>query len=531
MMHHPWWQTGVIYQIYPRSFQDSNGDGIGDLPGIISRLDYLQWLGVDAIWLSPIYPSPMADFGYDVADYTAIDPIFGSLADFDRLVAAAHGRGLRVILDLVPNHSSDEHPWFVQSRADRDNPYRDWYIWRDPASDGGPPNNWRSNFGGPAWTFDPTTGQYYLHLFDPKQPDLNWRNPAVRTAIHEAMRFWFRRGVDGFRIDVIWMLIKHPDLPDNPPNPTWQPGQPDQWQFERIYDQDQPEVHAVIRELRAVSDEFPERVLIGEIYMRVEDLVAYYGAKLDEVHLPFNFNLVTMESWSAARVRDLVARYEAALPAGAWPNWVVGNHDQSRVASRLGQPMARLAQILLLTLRGTPTLYYGDELALEDVPVPPERVVDPQGLRTPGMSRDPARSPMLWDGQPGAGFSDGEPWLPLAPDYATRNVAAQRNDPQTMLALTQHLLELRQASPALQFGHYHAQPTPIEQVFVYTREYGPERLLVALNFGPMPTTLDLARFGTQANLAACSHMDRSGAIQLGALALRPYEGVVVALDS
>jgi alpha-glucosidase len=259
---HQWWQSGVVYQIYPRSFQDSDGDGIGDLPGIVSRLDYLQRLGVDAIWISPIYPSPMADFGYDVADYTGVDPMFGTMADFDALLAAAHERGLKLILDLVPNHSSDEHPWFVEARSSRDNPKRDWYIWRDPAPDSGPPNNWLSNFGGPAWTLDEATGQYYLHLFDPKQPDLNWRNRAVRAAIYDAMRFWYRKGVDGFRVDVIWMLIKHPDMPDNPVDPDWtedrMPGQ----RLRRIYDQNQPEVHEVIREMRAVTEEFPDRVLI-----------------------------------------------------------------------------------------------------------------------------------------------------------------------------------------------------------------------------------------------------------------------------
>jgi alpha-glucosidase len=524
-----WWQTGVVYQIYPRSFQDSDGDGVGDLRGVLMRLDYLQQLGVDAIWLSPIYPSPMADFGYDVADYVGVDPLFGTLEDFDQLRAAAHERGIKLLLDLVPNHTSDEHAWFVQARASRENPYRDWYIWRDPAPDGGPPNNWLSHFGGPAWSFDQPSGQYYLHLFDPKQPDLNWRNPEVRAAIYDAMRFWLKRGVDGFRVDVIWMLIKHPDLPDNPPELTWTPEQRPQDRLRRLHDQHQPEVHDVIREMRQVTDEFAERVLIGEIYMPVEDLVAYYGPQLDEVHLPFNFNLVTLKEWGAVAVRDVVDRYEAALPAGGWPNWVLGNHDQPRIASRVGQPLARLAQMLLLTLRGTPTLYYGDELGMEDVPIPPERVVDPQGHRTPGFGRDPERTPMQWDGERGAGFTTGDPWLPLADDYALRNVAVQQADPHSMLSLTRHLLSLRRGSPALSLGAYAPLETGDHHVFAFTRAHNGERLVVALNFGGEEARLDLSTVAAEGTVVACTFMDHAGPVDLSALALRPNEGVVIAL--
>ncbi|NTU82194.1 MAG: DUF3459 domain-containing protein [Chloroflexales bacterium] len=527
---HLWWQAGVVYQIYPRSFQDSDGDGVGDLRGIIGRLDYLGWLGVDAIWISPIYTSPMADFGYDVADYTGVDPTFGTMGDFDALLEAAHARGLRVLLDLVPNHTSDEHPWFVEARASRQSAYRDWYIWRDPAPDGGPPNNWLSYFGGPAWSFDEATGQYYLHLFDPKQPDLNWRNPDVRAAIYDVMRFWLRKGVDGFRIDVIWMLIKHPDLPDNPPELTWTPDQKPHYRLKHVYDQHQPEVHEVIREIRAVANEFDERVLIGEIYMPVEDLVAYYGPQLDEVHLPFNFNLVTLKEWGAVAVREVVESYERALPDGGWPNWVLGNHDQPRIASRVGHPLARLAQMLLLTLRGTPTMYYGDEIGMEDVPIPPERVVDPEGLRSPGHGRDPERAPMQWDGELGAGFTTGEPWLPLADDYALRNMAAQRENPRSMLSLTRHLLELRRMAPALCVGDYASVDTGDHHVFAYLRTSGPQRLLVALNFGAVPAQLDLSAVGTRGTVAGCTYMDHSGPVELAALELRPHEGLVVALE-
>ncbi|CAN5605652.1 hypothetical protein BH24ACT20_BH24ACT20_13930 [soil metagenome] len=362
-----WWQKGVVYQIYPRSFADSEGNGTGDLRGVISRLDYLEWLGIDAIWLSPIYPSPMADFGYDVSNYTDVHPMFGTLEDFDELVTEAHRRGLKVILDFVPNHTSDEHPWFVESRSSKSNPKRDWYIWADPASDEGLPNNWESNFGGPSWTWDETTGQYYLNSFDPKQADLNWRNPEVREAMYDVMRFWYERGVDGFRIDVLHIMIKDENLQDNPSDPDWEPGDtPWDWQS-RVYSEDRPEVHEISAEMRELADSYCDRVLIGEIYLPVDRLMAYYGEDLGGVHLPFNFQLILLEYWNAGKVRRIVDEYEAALPEGGWPNWVLGNHDNYRVASRIGPERARLAQMLLLTLRGTPTVYYGDEIGMHDV--------------------------------------------------------------------------------------------------------------------------------------------------------------------
>jgi alpha-glucosidase len=337
-----WWQSGIIYQIYPRSFQDGDGDGIGDLQGITRRLDHLVWLGVDAVWLSPFYPSPMADFGYDIADYRNVDPIFGKLADFDRLREETRRRGLKLILDLVPNHSSDRHPWFEESRASYHNPKRDWYIWRDPAPDGGLPNNWRSNFGGSAWEFDETTRQYYYHAFLKEQPDLNWRNPAVRDAIYDVMRFWLDRGADGFRVDVIWHLMKDAEFRDNPPNPGFQSDDAEIRRYLEVYSADQPEIHEVIAEMRHVLDGYAERLLIGEIYLPLERLVAYYGADLKGAHLPFNFQLVE-SPWNARTLARIVEEYERALPAGGWPNWVLGNHDKPRIASRIGQPQARVA--------------------------------------------------------------------------------------------------------------------------------------------------------------------------------------------
>jgi len=330
-----WWQSGTIYQIYPRSFKDSNADGIGDLAGIIEKLDYLEWLGVDCIWLSPFYPSPMADFGYDVADYVNVDPIFGDLAAFDQLVTQAQTHNIRIIVDFVPNHSSDEHEWFKESRSSRHNLKRDWYIWRDPLPNGQPPNNWLSNFGGSAWEFDSTTGQYYLHLFHTKQSDLNWRNPEVRQAMYGALRFWLERGVAGFRIDVLPLLIKNEQLLDNPLNPDWKEGDHFSHKHHKIHTEDQPEIHQIVQEMRQLAEEYPEKVLIGETYLPYPKLVTYYGQKLDEAHLPFNFELAMIPEWQASRVKAIVDAYEATLPEGAWPNWVLGNHASPRGSVRL----------------------------------------------------------------------------------------------------------------------------------------------------------------------------------------------------
>src|SRR5438067_6716049 len=406
MSENVWWKSGIVYQIYPRSFQDSNGDGIGDLEGIRDRLDYLVRLGVDAIWLSPFYPSPMADFGYDISNYCDVDPRFGSLDDFDALLGEAHGRRLKVIVDLVPNHTSDEHPWFIESRATRTNPRRDWYLWRDPGANGGPPNNWLSNFGGPAWTFDPATGQYYFHAFLREQPDLNWRNFDVRAAMYDVMRFWLNRGVYGFRVDVIYHLIKDDLFRDHPLNPLARPAEQSSHAVTPLYTTDRPEVQDVIVEMRRVTDEFggadSQRILIGEIYLPLSRLMAYYGPGengiLQGVQLPFNFQLIGAP-WESLAIDRIVRQYESLLPVGGWPNWVLGNHDKSRIASRVGMDQARVAAMLLLTLRGTPTLYYGDEVGMEQVALRPDQVRDPFEMRVPGrgVGRDGCRTPMQWD--------------------------------------------------------------------------------------------------------------------------------------
>ncbi len=484
-----WWQKGIIYQIYPRSFQDSTGDGVGDLRGITARLPYLKSLGVEAAWLSPIFTSPMHDFGYDVADYCDIDPLFGTLDDFDALVKEAHGLGLKVMLDYVPNHSSADHAWFQEALKGKGSEKRDWYVWRDPGPDGGLPNNWKSFFGGPAWTLDEASGQYYLHQFLPSQPDLNWRNPAVRQAMFDVLRFWMRRGVDGFRVDVIWLLAEDERFLDEPVNPEWQPGDIEHSSVQHIYTQDQPETHAYIREMRAVLDEFEDRMMVGEIYLPVEQLLPYAGTEdAAMVHLPFNFHLI-LRPWQAQAVREFADSYDAAcLKIGTWPNWVLGNHDQHRFKSRVGAAQYRVAQTLLLTLRGTPTVYYGDEIGMNNVRIPLERMVDPAGLQqpdSPAASRDPERTPMQWDATPNAGFSPATatPWLPLADDYQTTNVQAQEADPHSDLNYFRALTALRQQHPALVGGTYHSVDSDHEDVFVFRRSLGDETLTILLNFG------------------------------------------------
>jgi alpha-glucosidase len=523
----PWWKSAILYQVYPRSFQDSDGDGIGDLRGITARLPYLAEFGVDALWLSPVFASPMADFGYDISDYTAIDPLFGSMADFDALLHAAHAHGLKVLLDFVPNHTSDQHSWFAESRASRTNAKRDWYIWRDGAPGGGPPNNWLSEFGGPAWDYDELSGQYYYHAFLSAQPDLNWRNRQVRAAMHDVMRFWLGRGVDGFRVDVIWHLIKDDQFRDNPPNPDFRAGDPPHRRQLPLYSADRPEVHEVIRELRGVIDEFAARLLIGEIYLPLDRLVTYYGSELGEVHLPFNFSLLETP-WNARAVAALIGRYEALLPADACPNWVLGNHDRPRVASRIGEAQARIAAMLLLTLRGTPTLYYGDEIGLPQVSVPADRIRDPFGRNVPGLGRDGCRTPMQWDASPGAGFSSAPPWLPLSEDAASRNLASQSGDPGSLYNLYRRLIGLRRQFPALATGHYRPIPAD-DDVLAYIREQGSERFLVALNFGPSPASLMLPpEYHGRVMLSLGA--DRVGERVRERVNLAGDDGVLVALD-
>ena len=514
-----WWQTGIIYQIYPRSFQDSNADGVGDLKGIIRRLDYLKSLHIDAIWLSPIFPSPMHDFGYDVADYGDIHPLFGTLDDFDRLVAEAHARDLKIILDLVPNHTSDEHAWFVESRSSRDNPKRDYSLWRDPAAGDGPPetrlpNNWQTHFGENAWTYDAHTGQFYMHQFHRAQPELNYRHPDVLPAMLDNMRFWLDRGVDGFRVDVIWLMLKDEQFRDEPPNPHAAPDARPFDQISHVYTAGVEGIHDIIKQMRAVLDEYDERMMVGEIYLPVEQLVTYYGDG-DECHMPFNFQLINLP-WDARVIGDYIREYEGALPPGGWPNWVLGNHDQHRVATRVGPAQARVAQMLLLTLRGTPTCYYGDEIGMENVPIPLAQCQDPAALQQPELfeifGRDPERTPMQWDDSPNAGFTAPgvTPWLPLADDYRQRNVAAQDGDPASILNFYRALAALRRSEPALNRGEYEEVELGVPDVLAYRRTWaGSDGFWVVLNFGQEAAILDLQPIGSPVTMNLALSTDAS----------------------
>ncbi|HXL32655.1 MAG TPA: alpha-amylase family glycosyl hydrolase [Bradyrhizobium sp.] len=526
-----WWRHGIFYQIYPRSFQDTNADGVGDIKGIIERLPYLQSLGVDAIWLSPIFPSPMADFGYDIANYTGIDPLFGTMGDFDALVYTAHASGLKIILDLVPNHTSDQHPWFVESRGSCDNAKRDWYIWRDPAADGGPPNNWLSEFGGSAWQYDPTTRQYYYHAFLAQQPDLNWRNPEVRRAIYDVMRFWLRKGVDGFRVDVIWHLVKDAEFRDNPPNRDYREGRPPHERILPLNSTDQSEVQDVIADMRRVIDEFDSRVLIGEIYLPLERLVVYYGKDLAGAHLPFNFALLSAP-WNARAIEKIIFKCESVLPQGAWPNWVLGNHDRPRVASRVGRAQVRVAAMLLLTLRGTPTLYYGDEIGMHQVAIAPEQVHDPFEKNVPGIGvgRDGCRTPMQWDATRYAGFSTSRPWLPLADDFAHENVVNLNADAASILSLYKALIGLRKKLPQLVSGDY--VPVAAEgDLLLYRREGAEGTAVIALNLGAEPVSIKSDAAGLNGEILLSTFLDRQGEKIQGALDLRGDEGVIIGASS
>ncbi|HEY8170717.1 MAG TPA: alpha-amylase family glycosyl hydrolase [Candidatus Limnocylindria bacterium] len=528
-----WWQTAAVYQVYPRSFADATGDGTGDLAGITGRMGYLAWLGVDAIWISPFYPSPMADFGYDVSDHTDVDPLFGSLDTFDALLETAHEHGIRVLVDYVPNHTSDQHHWFVESRASRENPRRDWYFWRDGLADGSPPNNWISMFAGPAWEWDATTDQYYLHTFLPEQPDLNWRNPAVKEAMFDVARFWLDRGVDGFRIDVAPLVMKDPLLRDNPPNPD-----PEAEFFSRlgswltqlhVNDLNHPDMHPLYRDFRRLLDSYPgERVSIGELHHPdFERWADYYGERQDEIHVPFNFHVINA-SWTSGAVRHAVEGVQGALPPGAWASWVLGNHDQPRFASpeRAGRDQAKVGMLMLLTLRGTPTIYYGEEIGMVDVPVATADARDPLERREPGRGRDGCRSPMQWDASPNAGFTtpDATPWLPLAGDAPEMNVAAQRDDPDSLLVLTRDLLRLRRDHVVLHRGDFERfGPTP-DGTFAFRRIGRGGSINVVLNLTDEPRSVP---DGGPGRVLIGTHRDRDGLAVNRIVELRANEAVVI----
>jgi alpha-glucosidase len=512
MPEEPWWKTAVVYQIYPRSFLDTDGDGVGDLEGIRRRLDHLKWLGVDALWLSPVYPSPMADFGYDVADFCDVDPVFGDLAALDALIADAHARDLKVVLDWVPNHSSDQHPWFLASRSSRLDPKRGWYVWRDPAPDGGPPNNWiRAWSDEPAWTFDEATGQWYLHCFLPQQPDLNWAEPDLEEAMHGVLRFWLDRGVDGFRMDVIHLIGKDPALPDDPP---------DLAAISHVPLNDRPETHVLLRRIRTLLDAYRgDRMAVGEVVLLDTHRVASYLGTGDELHLAFNFPPL-FAPWEAGKWRrQIEIAADAHDPLGAWPTWVLSNHDNRRHATRYGsEARARAAAVLLLTLRGTPFLYAGEELGLGDAEIPTDRVVDPGG-------RDGCRAPIPWDATPGHGWGEADPWLRWPPDPEHRNVASETADAGSMLHLYRRLLTARRCSPALQLGDLRLLDGLDEGILAFQRTAGTERRVVLINFTGAPVAVVHIAVGGSVEVSS----DGVGEGTTFSGTLRPDQAVVLAV--
>jgi alpha-glucosidase len=475
-----------------------------------------------------VYPSPMADYGYDISDYQDIHPLFGTMADFDHLLHEAHSRGLKLILDFVPNHTSDQHPWFIESKSSRDNPKRDWYIWKDPSEEGGFPNNWLSVFGGSAWEWDEDTQQFYYHAFLKEQPDLNWRNPQVQDAMFGAMRFWLDKGVDGFRVDVMWHMIKDKQLRDNPPNAQYQPHMSTYDQLLPFYSTDQPEVHDIVQKMRKVLNEYEDRMMIGEIYLPIHKLVTYYGVDNSGAHLPFNFMLISLP-WDALSIAAAVDEYEGALPENGWPNWVLGNHDQPRITSRVGMYQAKVAAMLLLTLRGTPTIYYGDEIGMRDVPIPFSEVQDPQGLNMPdkNLSRDPSRTPMQWTGENNAGFTEVVPWLRLDKAFSRHNVYLQKQDPYSMLTFYRRLIELRQSEPALMIGSY----SPVysdNQVFSYKRKHDEVEFLIILNFTHRPCYF---KHHVKGKIVMGTSPEIEGHMIDGHIDLSGDEGVIIRLES
>jgi alpha-glucosidase len=490
----PWWQTSVFYEIYPRSFADSNNDGIGDLNGITSKLDYLHELGVDAIWITPCFPSPQVDFGYDVSDYEAIDPMYGTMNDFDRLVVEAKKRNIRVILDFVVNHTSDQHKWFLDSRSSRTSKYRDWYIWRDGKPGNQPPNNWYSEFGGPAWTYDQKTTQWYYNYFYPQQPDLNWRNPAVHDAMMDVTRFWYKRGVSGFRLDAVDTLFEDPKLTDNPSTPgTDKFGRPN---FERQYNTKLPEVHGALQDLRKIADEY-DAVLIGETWTRdISELKGYYGEHSNELQMPMDLMFGTVNKLSAPEFRRQIAAVDSA---GGWPVFVISNHDMVRSYNRYGDgvhndEIAKLMASLYLTLRGTPIMYYGEELGMENNnPKKKEDVKDPEGrVNWPTeIGRDGERTPMQWNDSANAGFSKTKPWLPTPPSSKTHNMKSEMKDPTSVLNVYRQLLALRHKEPALIDGTYVALNEDDPNVLTYLRKGKGEAVLVVLNMSATPQKVHL----------------------------------------
>ena len=532
-----WWKNAVIYQIYPRSFKDTNSDGVGDLAGIIEKLDYLNdgtdgSLGIDAIWLSPIYKSPMADLGYDISDYYNIDSVYGRMTDFEKLISGAHKREIKVIMDYIPNHTSDKHPWFIESKKSRDNPKRDWYIWRDAKPDGSPPNNWLSVFGGSAWTIDKKTDQYYLHSFLPEQPDLNWRNPLVETELQKVLKYWMAKGVDGFRTDALNHLIKDEQFRDEPPNPGYKPGEDNPYEaLTHIYTRGQEELVPSISKLCSVLGEQKGRFMVGEMAtsLPTEELLKFQNACTNQLHLPFNFNLINL-AWEAKTYKKFIDDYDKQLSPDNTPNWVLGNHDQTRIASRIGKEAAKIAAMLTLTLRGTLFIYYGEEIGMEDTKIPKDKIQDPWEKRVEGfgLGRDPERTPMQWNRSKSAGFSKGEPWLPVNPNFQEVNVAVELKDSESMLSLYRRLIWYRKSSKVLLEGSYKSIGSGSKEIFSYIREKDGKKLLVALNFSSDEQKVTIATDIGKGSVVLSTYLDlEEKEITLKDFTLRPNEGILI----
>jgi alpha-glucosidase len=484
-----WWEKAVFYHIYPMSFNDSNADGVGDIAGIITKLSYLQWLGIDTIWLSPVYTSPLYDNGYDISDFKNIDPIFGSMKEFDQLLKQCHSKGMHLMMDFVSNHTSIKHPWFKESRSSKQNDKRDWFIWADPNPNGGPPNNWVSTFGGSGWEYDEKTTQYYYHSFLKEQPDLNWRNLDVQEAMHDVMRFWLEKGVDGFRVDVMWYLLKDEMLRNNPPNPNYTKDSLSFRKYNIVFSTDQPGIHDIISKMRSITSSYGEKPLYGEVHLPPDQLVAYYGAEDPGAHMPGNF-LLLMQEWNAEKIYEGICEYEASIPKNAWPNWVLSTHDVPRVASRLGREQALVAAFMLLMNRGTPIIYYGDEIGMHIVSIPKDEIQD-----RAEQARDPQRNPMQWTEEKNAGFTKGRPWMKISEDYKTINVEKQKEDPTSQLHLYRNLIALKKKEPALLHGSF--IPVDVQDdvlAFIRKDQDSGDSFLVMCNLGHSPAVFEIPNY-------------------------------------
>lgn len=516
-----WWQDAVGYSIFPMSFQDSNGDGWGDINGIINRLDYLDWLGVELIWLGPLYRSPLVDAGYDIADFHSIDPVFGTFEDFDRMLEAMHRRGMRLVMDFVPNHTSHQHPWFMESRQSRQSSKRDWYVWRDGKPDGSPPTNWIDNTKQSAWAWDETSGQWYYHLFLASQPDLNLRNPAVIEAIEAGMRFWLDRGIDGFRLDSAMNLFEDALFRDEPQGDDLESGPPG-W-MDHLFTSDRPETHALIARFRRLLDQYGDKVFIGEVQAPLSRSMRFYRDSEPMLHMPFNTQVMKTAPWSARKIDAAIEQYIHLLPRDAWPNWVLGSHDVPRLATGLGHAQARVATLLMMTLPGTPFVYYGDELGLERSRFDPADARDP--YEPLGLGRDAERGPMPWTAGPNGGFTDGTPWLPLADNYRACNIEAQKGDPVSMLHLHRRLIGLRAEYAALRNKGY-ASAWGDEDYLAYYRGEENIRFFVAANFSAKAKTVPFEGSGTV--LVSTTRLDQS--VVRSEIQLAPDEAVLIKLD-